>query len=293
MMALEEGGEGGSTDAWERGETHERGRHAGGNEGRVTAFAHLAAARALLALGRTVEAQGHLSKVKEPRCCSRDPQSLNLIPETPILKPKTRNPRASCLICGTGALSCNPCSRASNPQTQTLPPFHPNPNPKPQTPNPKQVAAPSSESVSSSVSAAMQMLDLMAAARSAIDTVSNVAHLIGRAKAFLDLCPPIPGLVVSDRSSPTADAGGVEGDGEDEADEGDKAELRRNAKEFAEHAMSLAERAQLLAPSSPDPTVIKVEGLLITGQVSARGFDWVDVCVGGSGRVLAVFWMAS
>ena len=31
-----------------------------------------------------------------------------------------------------------------------------------------------------------------AAARSAADTVSNVEHLLGRAKSFLDLCPPIP-----------------------------------------------------------------------------------------------------
>jgi len=35
----------------------------------------------------------------------------------------------------------------------------------------------------------------MSPARTAMDTLSNIEHLFGRAKAFLDLCPPIPGLV--------------------------------------------------------------------------------------------------
>ena len=113
----------------------------------LQAAAHLCAARALLALGRVLEAQDHLSKVS-----------------------------------------------------------HPPPG-----------------SVTDTLTSAMQALDSMAAARGAMDSVSNIEHLFGRARAFLDLCPPIPGLV----SPPKARVEGGEASAEAE-------ELRRNAREFAQ-----------------------------------------------------------
>ena len=122
-------------------------RHASEVSPAMQAAAHLCAARALLALGRVLEAQDHLSKVARP------------------------------------------------------PPG----------------------SVSDTLTSAMQALDCMAAARGAMDSVSNIEHLFGRARAFLDLCPPIPGLV----SPPKA-----RGEGEEAST--DAEELRRNAREFAQ-----------------------------------------------------------
>ncbi len=69
----------------------------------------------------------------------------------------------------------------------------------------------------------LQALDLMATARAAMDSVSNVEHLFGRAKAFLDLCPPIPQLA----SPPDAPR-------KEEEDTREARELKRNARNFAE-----------------------------------------------------------
>jgi hypothetical protein len=68
-----------------------------------------------------------------------------------------------------------------------------------------------------------QALDLMATARAAMDSVSNVEHLFGRAKAFLDLCPPIPQLAFP----PDAPR-------KEEEDTREARELKRNARNFAE-----------------------------------------------------------
>ena len=162
--------------------------------GCVASFAHLSAARALLALGRALEAHEHLAKV----------------------------------------------------------------------------ARPAPGSVSSSVAGAMHALDLMAAARSAMETVATVEHLLGRARAFLELCPPLPGLA----TQPThARAGGMVGaaEGDDAVDEDspEGRELKKNSREFANHAMALAEKAQLLAPAAALPTVLKVQALLISGEYAA------------------------
>ena len=69
----------------------------------------------------------------------------------------------------------------------------------------------------------MQALDLMATARAAMDSVSNVEHLFGRAKAFLDLCPPIPQLACPPDAPRT-----------EEEDTREARELKRNARNFAE-----------------------------------------------------------
>ena len=63
----------------------------------------------------------------------------------------------------------------------------------------------------------------MATARAAMDSVSNVEHLFGRAKAFLDLCPPIPEL-----ACPT------DAPRKEEEDTRESRELKRNARNFAE-----------------------------------------------------------
>ena len=128
---------------------------------------------------------------------------------------------------------------------------------------------------SSSVAGAMHALDLMAAARGAMETVAEVEHLLGRAKAFLQLCPPVPGL-----NTPSAQpkAGGIVGGAEEGvfngAEDGlddcpEERELKKNSREFANHAMGLAEKAQLLAPAAVLPTVLKVQALLVNGEYAA------------------------